>query len=84
MKAVSREDETFGETLEHLVSDYSLTEFAGDVDEIWSFDLKEFEHQLDADDGEARSALDEQLHLEWHSIHNFSVSYELRTRRRSG
>ena len=33
-KSESREDETLGETLERLVEDYSLTDFADDAAEL--------------------------------------------------
>jgi predicted CopG family antitoxin len=64
VKALNREGETFGETLERLVTDYSLTEFADDVADVHSFDPDAFEQQLEEDDEENVAELEEQLNLE--------------------
>ena len=62
VRSENREGETLGETLERLVDDYTLREFAADAAgaaDAW--DTDEFEMRLEADDRRNREQLEEEL-----------------------
>lgn len=63
IEAENRADETMSETIERLLSDYSLTDFADEAAGIDAFDPEAFEAELEADDEAATEELDEHLHL---------------------
>lgn len=62
IEAERREGETMAETLERMVGDYGLVDFAADAaaaSDAW--DTEALEAELEADDRQARSQLDEEL-----------------------
>lgn len=62
IKSEKRPDETFSETIERLIGDYGLIDFADDVreaEDVW--DTAEMERAFEESDRRNREELDEQL-----------------------